>query len=200
MAKIKHLYEVKYCGNKLTQEIKTFIEFWHYSESARSMKQEHIFTLVNKSNNKLIGVCVFGQPISRNAYKIYGNSLIELRKLCLIDKTPKNTESYFIGAAIRWLKRNTKYKTILSYSDPNMGHVGTIYKASNFEYKGFTTNNTCFIYEYKGKTYHKRQVYQKKNGKYLKSAKELQELLKDWTLKKHPQMPKLAYIYKLKDN
>ena len=53
---------------------------------------------------------------------------MELRRLCCIDETPKNTESYFIGRTLRWLRKNTGYKVVVSYADTHHGHEGTIYK------------------------------------------------------------------------
>ena len=50
---------------------------------------------------------MYGQIAMANVWKKYVSKekdLIELRRLCCIDNTPKNTESYFIGFTLRWLK------------------------------------------------------------------------------------------------
>ena len=40
---------------------------------------------------------------------------MELRRLVCIDDTPKNTESYFIGKTLRWLKHNTDVEVVVSF-------------------------------------------------------------------------------------
>ena len=85
-------------------------------------------------SDTMIGVICYGEPAMRNQKKCYGAD-IELRRLCCIDKTPRNTESYFIGKTLRIIKR-MGYSRVLSLADPNFGHIGTIYRASNFRYMG----------------------------------------------------------------
>ena len=96
-------YKVKLCDRKY---IKDFIETWHYSKNVNGLKSNFCFGLFN--NNNLIGAMIYGQIAMANVWKKYvqkENQLIELRRLCCIDKTLKNTESYFIGYTLRWLKK-----------------------------------------------------------------------------------------------
>jgi len=119
---------------------KPFVEEWHYSKNINGLRISYCFGLYD--NEKLIGVSIFGSPAMNNqASKWNPNNpekLLELRRLCCIDDTPKNTESYFIGSCLRWLKKNTDIEVIISYADMTYNHKGTIYKASNFEHVGFT--------------------------------------------------------------
>lgn len=104
------------------------------------------------------------------SYNQNGNmNITELRRLCCIDNTPRNTESYFIGQMIKWLKSNTDIDAILSYSDLTYGHEGTIYKASNFKYMGQSPAVDRILY--KNKLYHDKalRVY---NGAKTKGAKQ----------------------------
>ena len=84
---------------------------------------------------------MFGENMLKNQ-KI----VLELRRLCTVDDTPKNTESYFIGQTLKYLLKNTNVKTIIAYADPEYGHTGTIYKASNFELIGKTAKGKIIIY------------------------------------------------------
>lgn len=88
----------------------------------------------------LIGVMQLGTPCSKNAEQCYApkGKLIELKRLCLVDEAPKNSESWFIGAVLRHMKKYTGYTHVLSYADLEEKHEGTIYKASNFDYLGKT--------------------------------------------------------------
>jgi hypothetical protein len=137
MSNIKHIYSLYYNDSTIDEEIKQLITDFHYSKSSRSQQQKHVFKLIDNRSNTLVGVAIYGNPMSRHYNKL---ETIELRRLCLIDDTPKNTESYFIGQTLRWLGRYTDYKQVVSFADPNHGHAGTIYKASNFLYDGREKN------------------------------------------------------------
>ena len=50
--------------------------------------------------------------------------------------TPKNTASFFITKANKWLYENTDYRVITATVDPMAGEVGTIYQALNWHYVG----------------------------------------------------------------
>ena len=74
----------------------------------------------------------------------------------IIDDTPKNAESFFIGRALKWLRKNSEWKFIVSYADPEQGHQGTIYKASNFKYEGVTSAGSSLLID--GKPFHIRTL------------------------------------------
>lgn len=195
--RIKDLYYVEHADCKITPEIRKFVEKWHYSKSCKSQKPIHIFEMRYKSTGILAGVAIYGQPIGRNSVNHYGN-VIELRRLCLIDKARYNSESFFIAKTIKWLKMNTNYTAVLSYSDPNVGHSGTIYKASNFDYLGKQKSTNPVIYVYKGKKYHARQVYQRgRAGVYTPKAKVLQTAIKQNKAGVIKQEKKDIFLYKL---
>ena len=136
------------------QTVSKFIEKWHYSGSVLGINNTFSFRLMRPSG-EMVGAMVYGKMSMAGAYKKYGTKeieVIELRRLCCVDDTPKNTESYFIGSTLRWLRENTVIRTVVSYADPHHGHAGTIYKASNFEYLG--TSSPGKLIEYNGETYH----------------------------------------------
>ncbi len=83
------------------------------TKNINGLKSNYCFGLFDNKN--LIGVIMYGQIAMANVWKKYvkkENDLIELRRLCCIDDTPKNTESYFIGFTLRWLKKNTTYSKV----------------------------------------------------------------------------------------
>lgn len=157
------------------------------------MQQKHVFLLQDKSGG-LVGVAIYGKPMGRNC----DQEALELRRFCLIDDTPRNTESFFLAATLRWLKKRSKYTTVLTYADPNQGHEGTIYKASNFKYDGLEKASNPRVVEYKGRTIHLRQYYQKKNGQYTKDAVELQKAAAKGEAKIVKQQLKHRFIYNLR--
>lgn len=109
---------------------------------------------------ELVGVCVYTRPAGAAAAQKYypeePDKCLELRRLCLIDETPKNAESYFVSRTIKWLKRNTEWKFIVSYADPEQGHEGVIYRAANFKYEGVTGEGSQL--EVDGEKFHIRTL------------------------------------------
>lgn len=99
---------------------------------------------------------MLGNPWHPAAYAAPGRNVIELRRLALHDDAPKNSESYFIGKIAWWLKKNTPYNRVLSYSDTSVGHHGTIYKASNFKLVGKTAGTEKIVRD--GREFHARSL------------------------------------------
>jgi hypothetical protein len=157
-------------------EIKEFVEQWHYSKSINGVISDYCFKLLDKG--KLIGAMIFGRMAMANQWKKYAKQpteVIELRRLCCIDDTKKNTESYFISKCIKWLRMNTKIKIIVSYADPFYSHSGIIYKASSFDYLG-QSNPGKFIM-YNGKKYHDKTIRTKYKGKLKPYAERIKQAL-----------------------
>ncbi len=161
------------------QYVRDFIETWHYSSNVNGLRISHVFGLFYQDD--LIGAMIYGPLGMANTWKKYAdseNDVVELRRLCCIDNTPKNTESYFIGKTLRWLKKNTNFKIVISYADTFHNHQGTIYKASNFEYHGLTAKGR--VIEHGNKFYHDkciRTYYVDKNGN--KNLKPFAQRVKD---------------------
>lgn len=140
------------------QDIKNFIEKWHYSHNVNGLKDEFCFGMFYQ--NHLIGGAIFGIPAMpgvSNAYNENGKfRLTELRRLCCIDNTPRNAESFFIGQMMKWLRKNSDVDVVLSYADTTQGHVGTIYQATNFKLVGQSPAVDKILY--KGKLYHDKSL------------------------------------------
>ena len=104
----------------------------------------------------LVGVMVFALP-PRETMIRYGGETWELARLWIDDSMPRNSESWFIGQAFAHIRRAYKrVEYLVSYADPSFGHVGTIYKATNWRSDGQTGDERksprC-DYEYAGKRY-----------------------------------------------
>jgi hypothetical protein len=184
------------------QEATTIIRDWHYSGSTNGLMVSHCFGLFYE--DVLIGSMIYGGLAMANAWKKYADKpddVVELRRLACIDLTPKNTETYFIGKTIRWLKRNTDYKLIVSYADPFHGHSGVIYKASNFKHIGMTSKGKM-IQDHDGRLFHDKAIrttYTNKDGvKSLKPfAVRLKQRLQSGDAKYINTPGKHIYTYKL---
>ena len=84
-----------------------------------------------------VGAAVFGRPATKQTIDKYSENgkfrLVELRRFCLVDDTPRNSESKVLAIMLRLLKKHG-VERVLSYADPNYGHVGTPYKATGFQH------------------------------------------------------------------
>jgi len=99
-------------------------------------------------NNILLGIVSFGKPASQNVCsgvcgKENSDRVYELNRLWMSDKCPKNSESRFIGWALRQLKKITPALILVSYADTEQGHIGSVYKATNWIYTGLSDKRSC---------------------------------------------------------
>lgn len=186
-------YTVELCPRN---EIKDFIEHWHYSHNINGLISDYCFKLLDGKD--LIGGIIYGKMAMANQWRKYGDSqedVIELRRLCCIDDTLKNTESFFIGKTLKWLIANTDIKTVISYADNTYNHSGIIYRASNFKHLGKTTSGKVILY--KGKRYHDKTIRTKYNGKLKPFAIQIRAALENGDAQWVKTKPKEIYLYDL---
>jgi len=135
-------------------------------------------------DNELVGGSVLGKPRHEKKYK----NCIDIRRMVCTDDSPKNSESWFLSQIIKWVTANTDYNYVLSYSDTTVGHKGTIYKATNFQYIGDTAPTK--VIEWNGRTYHPRSL---RNDRPY--SRKMQEAVKDGTAVWHTGKPKKIWLY-----
>ena len=180
-------------------EIIGFVERWHYSKSINGIVSDYCFKLMD--GDQMIGAAIYGRLAMANQWKRFGeveSDVIELRRLCCVDKTPKNTESFFISKTLNWLKKNTQIKTVVSYADMEQNHNGTIYRASNFECLGRQSGAKVILW--RGKKYHDKSIRTKHNGKLKPFAVDLKRALETGDAVYQSTAGKVAYIYQLQKN
>lgn len=178
--------------------VRDFIEKHHYSHNINGLMSSYCFGMYDQEG-EMVGAMIYGKLGMANAWKKYGDSIdevMELRRLVLVDDTPKNSESYFIGRTLRWLKANTEVKTIVSYADPNYGHSGVIYRATNFEHVGMTASGKVIIWD--GKKYHDKAIRTKYKGELKPFAKRLKQALEEGEAHYETQLPKHIYVKNLR--
>lgn len=183
--------------------IQSFIHKWHYSHSTNGVQQTQCFALFG--DGKMIGAMMYALPSMKSTAAKYNPDdplkCWELRRLCCIDDTPTNTESYFIGQTLKWIKKNTDIEVIVSYADLEQGHAGVIYKASNFLYLGQSGGGRVLMVD--GKKYHARSLNQKEKpyGRDLKRRWENKEGHQWWDSEQDMHFvdtkPKNIYVYPL---
>ena len=85
-----------------------------------------------------VGIVTLGVPASRHmqisACPTEPSAVVELNRLWVDDRLPRNTESWFLAQVLRGLPPHI----VVSYADTAQGHVGYVYRASNWNYAGWT--------------------------------------------------------------
>ena len=184
--------------------IQSFIHKWHYSHDTNGIQQKQCFALFN--DNRMIGAMIYAIPSMKSTAAKYNpdnpDRCWELRRLCCIDDTPTNTESYFISQTLKWLRQNTDVEVVVSYADLEQGHEGVIYKASNFHLIGQSGGGKNLIVD--GKKFHARSLGQKIKpyGRELKRRWDNKDGHQWWDSKEENMhfvktKPKNIYVYYL---
>jgi len=193
MTKLNSNFFVYSCERK---EIESFIEQWHYSHSINGVKTKYCFKLLD--GDRLIGALIYAAFGMASVWKKYADSeekVVELRRLCCIDDTPKNTETFFISRTIKWLKQNTDVDVIISYADEFHNHRGIIYQAANFVYLG-TTSPSKMI-EWNGRLWHDKTIRTYYKGKLKPYAQKLKDAIDNGEAKYVDSAFKHIYRYNI---
>jgi hypothetical protein len=126
---------------------KLLIESNHYSHKI-PQAIKYRFGLYIK--DKLKGVAIFSVPANMYTFTsmFEGESQhigVELSRFFTYDDTPKNFESYCLSQCFKYIKNNSQYDLIVSYADPNFGHIGYLYQSLNADYTGKTNSEIRYL-------------------------------------------------------
>lgn len=118
-----------------SRSARAFVRRHHYSGKVAMNSQLHLGAFLR---DQCVGVAQFGPPLDRS--KVLGlvrdtkwSGVLELNRLVMVDDTPRNTESRFLGVAMRMIRREAPWvEWVLSYADAAQCGDGTIYRASGF--------------------------------------------------------------------
>tara|TARA_R100000306_G_C4316708_1_gene113017 strand:+ start:91 stop:687 length:597 start_codon:yes stop_codon:yes gene_type:complete len=92
------------------------------------------FVLLESNNIIPVGGAVFS-----NGRIQYQGKYLDFSRLWVDDRCPTNTESKFIAYCIKNLQvAFPHFEGIVTWADPKQGHTGTLYKACNFTFDGYS--------------------------------------------------------------
>jgi hypothetical protein len=114
---------------------RSIVEKYHYSKKCTQNSQIHFGVFLN---DKLEGALQFGPSIDKRRMAqnlgIGFNDSLELNRMALSDRCPKNSESRALGICPRMIRKKYPHiKIIISFADACQCGDGTIYKASGFK-------------------------------------------------------------------
>jgi len=138
------------------EESKSFILRKHYKGELPSIPR---YTFGLFEDKELKGVSTFGPSANYKEREAWGGyDVLELSRLVTKDNMPKNTLSFFVS---RCLKRLPTPCVVIAYSDPNFGHHGYIYQATNWVYTGKGNPSQLYKNKKTGKIIHSRTVWRR---------------------------------------
>jgi len=144
------------------------------------------------AEGKLLGAITFGVG-PYNAFALVDGACpddcLALTRLWLSEELPPNSESRVISVCLRYLRKYTTLKFIMTYADPAQGHVGTIYQATGWLYTGLSEATPKFDIG-DGVARHSRSLAHAFGSHSLKYLSE-----RGLKIKALPQIPKHRYIY-----
>lgn len=153
---IKDKYYVRSIDNFLTKD---WLLHKHYAKRIPSIS--FAFGLYD-TELILRGICTYGMPCRRynDGGNIFDNKIkvptYELNRLVVNDGMEKNTLSYFVSQTFNILPKPI---CLVSYADPNNGHHGFIYQATNWLYTGVAeSGGKSFDWILNGKYLHGRNM------------------------------------------
>jgi len=179
------------------QEVRDFIETWHYSKSINGCIADFCYALID-NDGEMKGAMFYGRMAMTNQWKRFGDSeseVIELRRLCCVDETPKNAESFFIGRSLKLLRKEWGKGLVVSYADKEYGHGGVIYKASNFKQLEDIKGAKVIMYE--DRRYHDKTIRTKYKGELKPFAKRIKDALECGDAYYKNTAGKCTYVYQL---
>lgn len=140
----KKFYEVRDAN---FQEAKSLIEEHHY---AGGCSNTNVFChgLYHIDSPRLLGAAIWLPPTKNAALATYNGdwrSVLALSRLVIVPEVPNNGASFLIGRSVALIREDGRWECLVTYADERVGHTGTIYKATNWEYIGKTPKYTNWV-------------------------------------------------------
>lgn len=113
------------------------VKTYHYAHRVPSI----VVSIGMYVDDVLAGCITYGIPPVPNVQRLCGEEhrkhTIELNRLFIHDWAGRNSESWLIGQSFKFLRNMyPQYYILVSYADPDAGHSGRIYRATNWLYTG----------------------------------------------------------------
>lgn len=131
------------------------VEHWHYSRCLQPAKTAKVGVW---EDGKFIGAVLY-TPGSGPIGNPYGLTPFEVCELARVALTSHQTPvSKIVAVSLRMLKKTyPKLRLVVSFADPEQGHIGGIYQAGNWVYTGCSAPSSAYR-DRTGKIWHGRAV------------------------------------------
>jgi hypothetical protein len=120
-----------------SRELRDWIATRHYTKAA---PPGYRFALEFTEGRERIGAMLLGRPASRELDEV---KWLELTRMFFVDGTARFVESQGLAMMRRFVRVWVpQTRALLAYSDPSVGHEGTVYEADGWANFGRTRNGT----------------------------------------------------------
>ena len=131
--------------------LKTCVEMvikYHYAKGG-SNTATYRHGLFRRGNSECQGIAWWIPPTKSAAISSYPEgdwkTVLALSRFVLSPDVPKNGASFLISKSIKIIKKEKRFECLVTYADLYQNHLGTIYKASNWEYVGMTKPEAVWV-------------------------------------------------------
>lgn len=163
---IKEQKKINFCKSdiviskeEVSDDLKSFIATNHY---LANIGRYGSYRIIGRHGYKIMGAAIFSHPTRKESYKRLGlkkSEVYELTRFCIHPSyQEKNISSWFLSKTIRLIKKeNNSIKALLSFADSGFGHLGTVYKATNWLLDGEVKPD--YWYSDGKNWYHKKSIW-----------------------------------------
>lgn len=125
---MSHNLRIRRCQPSETHATKKWVALNHYLECA---PPGFGFIFEFCEGTELVGAHIWGIPQAREKYN--PDTVVQLYRVFFIDDTEHCVESQSLAMARKHIRTWMQHiRLVLSYSDPSVGHEGTIYDADGW--------------------------------------------------------------------
>lgn len=96
--------------------------------------------LRRKEGDEFVGIAWWLPPTRVAAESVSDDwqCVLSLTRLVIEPDVPSNAASFLLSRSVKRIKRDGTWTVLLTYADEGRGHLGGIYRASNWDYVGRT--------------------------------------------------------------
>lgn len=129
------------------KEARALITAHHY---ARGGSQTHVYFhgLYHRYSGGLFGVAQWLPPTrvcAESVNRVGWRRVLSLTRLACIPEAPKNAASFLIAGSVAIIRAEGKWTDLVTFADESQNHLGGIYRATNWVYRGRTSPNPRWV-------------------------------------------------------
>lgn len=112
----------------------------HYAKGG-SNTGTFVHGLVHRQTGKCFGVAWWIPPTKGAAMTVNTDwrRVLTLTRMVMIPGALKNSCSFLLARSVKQIEADGRFLSLVTYADEGEGHVGTIYKAANWNYVGLSS-------------------------------------------------------------
>lgn len=139
----RSLYEIRPVDQATARGL---VEAHHYARGGPNTGV-HRHGLFLRGDDRCLGVAWWLPPTRVAAESVSADwrSVLSLSRLVVVPEVPTNGASFLIGQSVRALRREGRWKTLLTYADEGQGHTGAIYRATNWIFVGTRPGDPVYV-------------------------------------------------------